>query len=497
MSSQLAAGSGATGKSSASYRPRTEVTTVDSAARHPRILIVDDERNFREFLGEALKVQGYEVDHAATARVGLAVARDRHPNVVLLDQNLPDGSGLDMIPQLRSLTPTPVVVIITAYAECERAVVAVKAGAFHYIAKPFEFSDLLDTLGGACRETNEDSGPASLPALDDFVGDSPVIREIKRHVTRVARSPVGNVLIQGESGTGKELIARAIHGLSARARKRMISVNCAALTETLLMSELFGHERGAFTDARERRKGVFESAHEGTLFLDEIGEIGPTAQAALLRVLEQRTVTRVGGTEEIPIDVRIVAATNRPLARQVASGAFRPDLYYRLNVVQIAIPPLRERMSDLAILAQHLSDSVAARYHVRSRSLTAECVALLASHSWPGNVRELRNTIEHAYIVGQGPSITPSDLPREVLPLPAASVTMSNELGGEQLDFGALDFHGAKRAVVDRFERAYLETMLSRTAGNVTRAAEEAGVMRQAFQKLLTRHGLSGEAFRR
>lgn len=468
---------------------------MQGASSLPRILIVDDERNFRRFLGEALKVQGYEVDHAATARVGLAVARERHPNVVLLDQNLPDGSGLDMIPQLRGLTPTPAVVIITAYADCSRAVDAVKAGAFHYIAKPFEFAALLDTLGAVCRETCEGQEQSGSTTLDDFVGEAPAICAIKRHVTQVARSPVGSVLVQGESGTGKELVAHAIHRLSGREQKRMISVNCAALTESLLMSELFGHERGAFTDARERRKGVFESAHEGTLFLDEIGEIGPAAQAALLRVLEQRTVTRVGGTEEIPIDVRIVAATNRPLGRQVSAGTFRPDLYYRLNVIQVTIPPLRERISDLPLLAQHLSSSVAARYNVRSRSLTAECIALLARYGWPGNVRELRNTIEHAYVVGQGPTITPSDLPKEVL----ASIDTStpNAPGCEHFDFDASDFHGAKRAVVDRFERAYLESMLVRTSGNITRAAEEAGVMRQAFQKLLTRHGLNGEAFRR
>ncbi len=461
----------------------------------PRILIVDDERNFRRFLGEALKVQGYEVDHAATACVGLAVARERRPNVVLLDQNLPDGSGLDMIPQLRSLTPAPAVVIITAYAEYSRAVDAVKAGAFHYIAKPFEFSDLLDTLGAVCRETHEGLEDGDSSTLDGFVGESPAICAIKRYVTQVAQSRVGSVLVQGESGTGKELVARAIHRLSGREQKKMISVNCAALTESLLMSELFGHERGAFTDARERRKGVFESAHGGTLFLDEIGEIGPAAQAALLRVLEQRTVTRVGGTEEIPIDVRIVAATNRHLDRQVAAGAFRPDLYYRLNVVQVTIPPLRVRIGDLPLLAQHLSSSLAARYHVRSRPLTPECLALLARYDWPGNVRELRNTIEHAYVVGQGPTIAPSDLPNEVLA--SIDTTAPDAPGSKRFDFEASDFHGAKRAVVDRFERAYLESMLARTSGNITRAAEEAGVMRQAFQKLLTRHGLSGEAFRR
>ncbi|HEY9515036.1 MAG TPA: sigma-54 dependent transcriptional regulator [Gemmatimonadaceae bacterium] len=461
----------------------------------PRILIVDDERNFREFLGEALGVHGYEIDHAATARVGLALARQRHPHVVLLDQNLPDCSGLDIISELRALPNKPVVVVITAYAEYSRAVDAVKSGAFHYIAKPFEFSDLLDTISHACTGLREGSSDDEAPALASLVGDSTEIAEVKRNVARIAQSPVNSVLVQGESGTGKELVARAIHELSDRSKGRLVSVNCAALTETLLMSELFGHERGAFTDAREQRKGVFEAAHQGTLFLDEISEIGPRAQAALLRVLEERIVTRVGGTEEIPVDVRVVAASNRPLNRQVEIGAFRADLYYRLNVVQIALPPLRERISDLVGLAQHLSDDIAARYRVPARQLTPEAMALLAGYPWPGNVRELRNAIEHAYIIGTGPSISQTDLPHEILL--RSSVEMDIPTNVDQADVGERGFHGAKRAVVNRFERTYLETLLTRTEGNITRAAEEAGVVRQAFQKLLSRHGLSGESFRR
>ena len=362
--------------------------------RRPRFLLVDDERNFREFLAEALEVEGYGVTQAATARAGLALARQELPQIVLLDQNLPDGSGLDLIHDLRALPSNPVIIMITAFAGYDNAVRAVKAGAFHYLNKPFGFPELLDVVAEACVAFPALGEPEELEMLGALVGAHPRMEQVKQRIARIARTPVATVLIRGESGTGKEVAAQALHRGSDRASKRMVCVNCAALTESLLMDELFGHERGAFTDARSQREGVFEHAHGGTLFLDEISEMGARAQAALLRVLEQRCVRRIGGATEIPVDVRVLAATNTDLEEQVASGQFRGDLYYRLNVVQVELPPLRQRRSDVAILATHFSRVLAERYNEPVRGINPEAMALLEGHAWPGNVRELRNAIE-------------------------------------------------------------------------------------------------------
>lgn len=453
----------------------------------PRVLIIDDERNFRDFLAEALRAEGFDVTSAATARAGIAAARKESPNVVLLDQNLPDQSGLDLLPELRSLAVDPVVIVLTAHADYTRAVEAVKAGAFHYIMKPFDFSKLLSTLAAASVASPSEGEDADEPeALAKIIGSSGAISELKWEISRVARSPVATVLLCGDSGTGKELVARAIHDLSDRTDQPMISVNCGALTETLLMSQLFGHEKGAFTDASSEKEGVFEAANHGTLFLDEVAEMGPGAQAALLRVLEQRVITRVGGVKEIPVDVRIIAATNRQLDSNVAAGQFREDLFYRLNVVELKIPPLRQRGTDVLQLARHFSRSTAHEYGEEPRELTPEVEHHLLTHEWQGNVRELRNVIERAYVVGKTGEIEAGDLPLR-------SPRSSSPVATPDLD---LEFKTAKQRVVERFEISYLTTNLRRAGGNVTRAAELSGLHRQGFQRLLTRHGLQSADFR-
>jgi DNA-binding NtrC family response regulator len=462
----------------------------------PLFLIIDDERNFREFLGEALESEGYAIRHAGTARAGLAIAREALPQVVLLDQNLPDRPGLELLPELRRLPVCPVVIVITAHAQVGYAVDAVKAGAFHYLPKPFAFSDLLEVLAQAAITSGEVTAGVGLGsgALHAIVGTAPAVEELKHQIGRIARTPVPAVLVQGESGTGKELVAQAIHTTSSRHARRLVAVNCAALTDTLLLSELFGHERGAFTDARQQKKGVFELAHGGTLFLDEVSEMGPRAQAALLRALEQRSVLRVGGSEEIQVDVRVVAATNRDLAQQVARGEFRADLYYRLNVVRLDVPPLRERGRDVELLAEHLSRAIAERYAEPPRPFTPEARALITAYAWPGNVRELRNAIERAYVIGVGTSISPADLPAEL--------RSSHPLGSSLAPVtpvgitAVTGFQDAKRHVVGDFERAFLLTALARAGGNVTLAAERAGVLRQVFQRMLVRHGICHEQFR-
>lgn len=456
--------------------------------QNPRVLIIDDERNFREFLGEALESEGYQVSHAATARAGLALARRDPPQVVLLDQNLPDGSGLNLLPELRSQSVNPVVIVITAFPQYPYAVEAVKAGAFHYLSKPFEFGGLLEILREAAVVTREGTDDMQEDALAELVGTSPRMIELKHRVTRLARSPVETILLRGESGTGKELVARAIHALSTRGQRRMLAVNCAALSETLLFTELFGHEKGAFTDAREQKQGVFEAANGGTLFLDEISEMGHQAQAALLRVLEQRTVRRVGGTEDIPVDLRVIAATNRDLSGEVEKERFRLDLYHRLHVVDLTVPPLRERGEDVVQLTHHFAEQMALRFREPARLLDPEIAHRLRGYPWPGNVRELRNAVERAYALGVGPSLGWEDLG-----IGATAPSGDLSTGSTAAD---VSFQDAKQQMVDHFERRYLEELMARSEGNITRAAEEARMIRQVLQRLLKRHGIEPERFR-
>jgi DNA-binding NtrC family response regulator len=451
-----------------------------------RVLIVDDERNFRDFLGEALEAEGYAVATAATAAAGLRRARDDRPEIVLLDQNLPDGSGLALLHELQNPRPGPVVVMITAYPEYHHAVRAIKGGAFHYLTKPFEFSELLNMLQQAGLPSSPVAVESEPLACSSILGETPALRRLKEQMQRIAAAPVSTVLITGESGTGKELVAQGIHALSESGTSRMVSVNCVALTDTLLMSELFGHERGAFTDARQQKVGLFEAAQGGTLFLDEISEMGLWAQTVILRVLEQRTITRVGGTKEIPVDVRVIAATNRSLEQEVAQGRFRKDLYYRLNVVPLSIPPLRDRRGDIPLLAQHFLDIFAARYDTTGRRFGEAALAMLLAHDWPGNVRELRNVCERTFVLASSPlpEIQPHELPLEIQE-------------GISAEAGAQNFQEMKQHVVDNFEKEYISSALTRARGNVSRAAAEAGVLRQVFQRLMTRHAIAADTYRR
>jgi DNA-binding NtrC family response regulator len=450
-----------------------------------RVLIIDDEANFREFLGEAIQAEGYEVSLAPTARSGIQRAREQAPHVIVLDQNLPDESGLAVLHQLRALPFAPRVIMMTAFAEYPRAVEAVKKGAFHYLQKPFEFHELLRLLDDATSAPDADGSLDANPAVAAIVGVSEDIRDLKRQIAQIARSPVASVLIQGESGTGKELVARAIHALSTRSSERLVSVNCAALSDSLLVSELFGHEKGAFTDAREQRKGVFESAHGGSLFLDEISEMGPRTQAAVLRALEQRAITRVGGTAEIAVDVRIIAASNTPLEKMVSASHFRTDLYYRLNVVKLEIPSLRSRPADIPSLADYFSRQIAARYGEAARPIPPDVMTRLQSYSWPGNVRELKNAIERTYVMDMRSEISLDSLPPEI------SGVVAGAAMGLDASLRGMTYPEAKRRLIEQFERTYLKQLLNDADGNVSRAARAAGIHRQAFQRLLSRYDIT------
>lgn len=454
---------------------------------YPRILIIDDERNFRDFLGDALKAEGYEVGLAGSARTGLLTAQAHLPHAVVLDQKLPDASGLDIILDLRRLPSNPVIVVITAFPAAVTAVEAMRSGALHYLPKPFEFGRLLEILDEGGVVANPRSGGEKWPELDAIVGASPEITEIRRQIKRLARMRTPTVLVQGESGTGKELIAQALHAASDRRERRLMAVNCGAFTESLLMSELFGHERDAFTGARQQRKGLFETANGGTVFLDEVGELSPGAQAALLRVLENRTIRRVGGMEEVSVDIRVVSATNRSLKAEVAAGRFREDLYYRLNIVKLDIPSLRERPDDIVLLAQHFAEKAAAYHGEPRRRITPDALTVLRRYDWPGNVRQLRNAIEYAFVTGPGPEITMADLPSEVVNPDGGSGT-APAMGDET-------FRHAKREWVTRFERDYVRAALARYGGNIARAARAAGMSRQAFKRLMQRHGIERAEF--
>ncbi|HMZ22210.1 MAG TPA: sigma-54 dependent transcriptional regulator, partial [Blastocatellia bacterium] len=383
----------------------------------PKILIIDDEEAARYGMARALK--NYSVAEAGSvdeARRAITISR---PDLMLLDINLPGISGLDYLRELSATENPPPVVMITAHGNERTAVEAIKAGAYDYLAKPFEVDELrlvvknaLETSG--LREENErlKAELKAVRGVGDLLGASDRMRRIYDLINKVAATDV-TVLIHGESGTGKELVARAIHEQSAHRRGDFIAMNCAALPSELIESELFGHEKGAFTGAAGQRKGKFELANGGTIFLDEIGDMSLPTQAKLLRVLEERKVERLGGSYSIPVDVRVVSATNRDLVKAVADDKFRADLYYRLRVVQMDLPPLRDRREDIPLLAESFLQTYGKRYGLKCCEISADAMKRLLAYDWPGNVRELRNAIERSVVLADGKSLKADDLPEE------------------------------------------------------------------------------------
>jgi len=464
----------------------------------PKILIVDDEEAARYGMRRALKnyaiIEAGNVDEARRAVAGL------HPDLILLDINLPGTSGLDYLRELAAAEEAPLVVMITAHGSERTAVEAIKAGAYDYLAKPFEVDDLRLVVKNALearglRRENERLREEleATRGVGDLLGASESMRRVYEMVAKVAATDV-TVLIRGESGTGKELVARAIHEKSAHRRGgAFIAMNCAALPSELIESELFGHERGAFTGAAGQRKGKFELASGGTIFLDEVGDMSLNTQAKLLRVLEERQIERLGGTHSIPIDVRVISATNRDLEAATATEKFRGDLYYRLRVVQINLPPLRERREDIPLLAEHFLRAYAAKYKLKCAEVSREAMARLAAYDWPGNVRELRNAIERSAVLADGTKLRVEDLPEEISAGRAAATTgripapTPGDEGDSLLVPYLADFREARR----EFERAYIERCLAETGGNVTRAAERVGMHRQSLQQKLKDLGLT------
>ena len=431
------------------------------------LLIVDDEVSLRDFLGIVFEGEGWDVEAAPTLAEARALIARREPDVVLCDLMLPDGSGIDLLHDLKAQNPSIAFIMITAHTSTKTAVEALKAGALDYIAKPFDIEELKIIVRKAVeRKELEDENIHLRSALEErftfsnILGKSGKMQEIFSIVQRIARTN-STVLISGESGTGKELIARAIHYNSGR-RGKFVGINCGALPETLLESELFGHERGAFTGAIREKRGLFHEAERGTIFLDEIGETSTAMQIKLLRVLQDRIVRRVGSNVETPVDVRVIAATNRDLSESIQKGTFREDLFYRINVIPITLPPLRQRREDIPLLVDHFIDKFCTNLGVPKKRISADAIRAIEKYHWPGNVRELENVIERMIALETSDVLTTKSLPDHIL-LGGAMPDVTFDLPPEGI---SLEEH------LDSIMKIFMLKALERTGGVQTQAAE-------------------------
>jgi two-component system, NtrC family, response regulator PilR len=442
----------------------------------PRILIVDDEKSLRDMLGLLFHKQGFEVLTAANYTEGSAAAIRSNPDVILCDIKMPDGNGLDLLSRVRDENlPTPVI-MITAHTSTEDAIQAMKRGAVDYISKPFNNDELLLIVRRALGEKQlQDENLylrqelAGKYTFSNIIGKGSRMQEIFRTIERIGKVS-STVLLTGESGTGKELIARAIHFSSIRKERKFVSINCGALPESLLESELFGHERGAFTGAVREKRGLFQEADGGTLFLDEISETTPTMQVKLLRAIQEKLVRRVGGNDEVSVDVRIIAATNKELNDLVTDGRFREDLFYRINVIPIVLPPLRARVEDIAPLTQYFITMICKEQKIPEKKISTEAMRMLEAYTWPGNVRELENTLERTVALEAGPVITASSLP-EAIALGVRSRVP---------DFESLPVEGINlEAYLEAVGKRLMREALDRCDGVQTKAAD---LLRMSFR---------------
>jgi DNA-binding NtrC family response regulator len=453
-----------------------------------RVLIVDDEKLIRWSIRARLKEEGLNVDEAQDGKEAFRQLQDDDCDLMLLDHRLPDTTGLEILERVRRETPDVSVVMMTAYGTVEDAVQAMKLGAFDYLTKPVNLDELVIIVQKALETTRlrrevhrlhserrETQGRAQL------IGTSPAMRDVIEMIEKICRSQATTVLLEGDSGTGKNVVAKSIHYGSPRAERPFVNITCSALTETLLESELFGHERGAFTDAKTQKKGLLEVADGGTVFLDEIGEMGTAMQVKLLRFLEEKTFKRVGGTRDIQVDVRIIAATNRNLEEAVATSQFREDLFYRLRVIPIRLPSLRERREDIPILVQHFLDHFNKEFRKATVSVSPEAMERLTSYAWPGNVRELRNVIERIMILENKKRIELDDLP-------SAMRTDGAPSAGTRVEVGSM--------TLEEMERWAICQALDQSGQNQVRAAKLLGISRDTLRYRMKKFGLLEDAHR-
>lgn len=453
--------------------------------RKHKILVVDDEQLIRWSLEQSLKKQGYEVSTAASGEEALKVLREEAPDLMLLDIQLPGMNGMDVLEKVKELEEEVIVIMLTALGVLETAVKAMRLGAYDYINKPFNLDELAIVIKKALETGELKKEVAQLRSeqsrnygIANIIGASRHMKNVLAMVEKVAKSDASTVLIQGESGTGKELIAKAIHYESSRADKPFMAINCAAVPETLLESELMGHEKGAFTDAKMQKKGLFEMADGGTIFLDEIGDMDPGMQAKLLRVLEERSFRRVGGTRDVQVDVRIVSATNKDLLAAIEEKTFRNDLYYRIQVIPIFLPPLRERRDDIMPLAQHFIAHFNREFGKNVKNVSKMAEKFLVEYNWPGNIRELKNIIERAIILENEETLLLEHLPQEMVAKAGGPGTgpLSLRLPPEGID-------------IEDVERELIRQSLEVSEGNQSKAAKKLNLGIDAFRYRMKKFG--------
>jgi two-component system nitrogen regulation response regulator NtrX len=452
------------------------------------ILIVDDEESVRKSLADVMRDEGYDVVTASSGREGISLLNETHPDLALLDIAMPEMDGIEVLKMFRAIRPDMPVIMVTGHGTIETAVKTTKMGAYDFIVKPPELQPLTQVVKhgideSRLREENE-TLKRSIARRYDIVGESEKIKTLRRQIERAGPTK-GWVLIHGESGTGKELVARAVHRASGCSSGPFVEVNCAAIPQELIESELFGHEKGSFTGATGMKRGKFELADNGTIFLDEIGDMSLATQAKVLRVLEGQEFQRVGGTRTLKSDVRVIAASNKNLADEIKRGAFREDLYYRLNVIPLEVPPLRERPDDIPRLVRHFLQEFSADYGQKPKTIEDEALALFVRHTWPGNVRELRNIIERLIIMVPGPMLTVSDIPSPVA-------------GSQGSPEGAASARVRTRSPMLKdaraeFEREFITQKLTENNGNVTRTADVIGVERSNLHRKIKALGIESE----
>ncbi len=478
---------------------------ADGAEEPGRVLIVDDEQDLAESCAYFLERAGHITATATSGDEALEHLAREPLDLVVTDLRMPRMSGLALLHEIKARDPDVEVIVITGHPEVQTAVQAIKEGAFDYVTKPFGEAQLMERVEKALahrelkrRNTSFRDRLRRGSAEHGLVYRSQRFAKTLETLRRAARTDA-SVLIQGESGTGKELLAHYLHESSARAEQRFVPVDCATMPENLVESELFGHQKGAFSGAVGNKMGLFQVADRGTLFLDEIGELPLPFQTKLLRAIQERQIRRIGGTDTVDVDVRIVCATNRNLQVEVEAGRFRQDLFYRLDVVRVEVPPLRERREDIEPLAEHFVAEFCAENAVAPRPVSSATIEVLEGYDWPGNVRQLRNAVQRACVLGGEREIRPEDLPVEVSGRAGAGIGSAGSTGlGAQLgaDGKPRSFQEMKAEKVAAIERSYVEDLLRRNDGNVTRCAEDAGMARSAFQKLMQRYRIKSSEFR-